>query len=158
VHGSYVDAVEEDHTEGRRRRLSAAQLRDADEFDQYIMRLRSDSAEDASRSEGIVPQTTFWWIDGPLFIGRISIRHRLTEQLRAEGGHVGYDVRPSLRGKGHATAMLKAALPEIHRLGIDPALLTCNETNIASRRVIEKNGGVLQSRSDGNLRFLLATG
>ena len=37
--------------------------------------------------------------------------------------------------------MLAAALPITKTLGIDEALLTCDETNVASRRVIESNGG-----------------
>ena len=48
--------------------------------------------------------------------------------------------------------MLRAALPLAHGLGIDPALITCDATNMASRRVIERNGGILDA-SDGILRF-----
>ena len=45
--------------------------------------------------EGYVPQTTYWLIDNGEFIGRSSIRHTLTEHLLKEGGHIGYDIRPS---------------------------------------------------------------
>jgi predicted acetyltransferase len=58
-----------------------------------------------------VPCTTLWWVDGPAHLGRIAIRHRLTPWLREVAGHIGYDVRPSARRRGHATAMLAAALP-----------------------------------------------
>src|SRR5690242_3199976 len=83
-----------------------------------------------------------WWVDGDEYLGRIAIRHRLTAQLRASGGHIGYDVRPSARRRGHATAMLRAALPVARALGVDSALVTCDAGNVASRRVIERNGGV----------------
>ena len=53
--------------------------------------------------------------------------------------------------------MLRAALPLAHSLGIDPALITCDATNMASRRVIERNGGILDSESDGVLRFWTPT-
>lgn len=74
------------------------------------------------------------------------------------GGHIGYDVRRSRRRAGHATAMLAATLPVAHRLGIDPALVTCDADNVGSRRVIEANGGVLEDERNGKLRFWLPTG
>ena len=90
-----------------------------------------------------VAETTLWLVDGDEYIGRIAIRHALTPLLLAIGGHVGYDVRPSRRRQGHATHMLRLALPRIAALGIDPALVTCTETNVASRKVIEACGGRL---------------
>ena len=74
------------------------------------------------------------------------------------GGHIGYDVRPSARRHGHATEMLRQTLPIAHRMGIDPALITCNVDNIGSRTVIERNGGVLEDERAGKLRFWVATG
>ena len=53
--------------------------------------------------------------------------------------------------------MLALARPLVHALGIDPALITCDDTNVASRRVIEANGGSLASASDGILRFWVPT-
>lgn len=69
------------------------------------------------------------------------MRYRLTPPLEKAGGHIGYDVRPSARRQGHATAMLAAALPIAPSLGITRALLTCDGTNTASQRVIGTNGG-----------------
>ena len=74
------------------------------------------------------------------------MRHRLNDSLEVVGGHVGYTVRPSARSLGHATAMLGAVLPLARVRGIDPALLTCGVANVASRRVIEANGGVWVER------------
>jgi predicted acetyltransferase len=72
-------------------------------------------------------------------------------------GHIGYVVRPSARRRGHATAMLAAALPVANALGIDPALVTCDEDNIASRKVIEASGGTLEDQRGAKLRFWLPT-
>jgi predicted acetyltransferase len=102
--------------------------------------------------------TNLWWVDGEEYVGRMSIRHELNDGLAEVGGHIGYDVRRSRRREGHATAMLAAALPIAHDLGVEKALLTCDVDNIASRRVIEHNGGVLEDERNGKLRFWVSTG
>jgi predicted acetyltransferase len=53
--------------------------------------------------------------------------------------------------------MLAAALPVARSLGITRALLTCDEDNIASRKVIEANSGVLEDKSSGMLRYRVPT-
>jgi ribosomal-protein-alanine N-acetyltransferase len=93
-----------------------------------------------------VPQTELWGIVASEYVGRIAIRHRLNEILKIMGGHIGYDTRPSYRGRGIANSMLKQALPIAKALGITEALLTCNDDNLASIRIIEKNGGELKER------------
>jgi predicted acetyltransferase len=130
----------------------------AEGFAGYVAWLLERSQEDAPRPEGWVPDSTWWWIDGDDYLGSVNVRHRLTDHLRRVGGHIGYLVRPSARRRGHATAMLAAVLPHAHALGIDPALLTCDVDNVASRKVIESNGGVLQDQLDGKLRFWVPTG
>jgi predicted acetyltransferase len=109
------------------------------------------------RRTGFVCQTSWWWTEGDDYIGRISLRHELNEHLRQWGGHIGYDVRRSRRREGHATRMLAAVLPEAAGLGIERALLTCDADNLASRRVIESNGGVLEDQRGEKLRYWLAT-
>jgi predicted acetyltransferase len=95
---------------------------------------------------GYVPQTDYWLVDGDAFIGRVSIRHRLNEHLEQVGGHIGYDIRPSKRKQGYGSKILELALPKAKELGIKRVLLTCDETNTASRRIIEKNGGILENQ------------
>jgi predicted acetyltransferase len=60
---------------------------------------------------------------------------------------------PSARLRGHATAMLAAALPVARSLGVTDVLITCDTDNVASRKVIEANGGVLEDQRGGKLRF-----
>ena len=107
--------------------------------------------------DGYVPQTVLWWVAGDEYLGRLSIRHRLTPHLLYHGGNIGFEVRPSARRRGHATAMLAAALPLAAALGIDPARVDCEADNVASRRVIEANGGVLDEERDGSLFFWVPT-
>lgn len=101
-------------------------------------------AEATRRTADFVPSTQLWAIAEAQFVGRISIRHELTEALRREGGHIGYDTVPSFRGRGVATEMLRLALPVARTLGLHEVLVTCNDTNAASIRVIERNGGELR--------------
>lgn len=128
-----------------------------DGFAAFVEYLHADATPDAPRPDGLVPQSTWWLVDGDEYLGRISCRHVLTEWLAEFGGHVGYEVRPSARRQGHATTMLRAVLPYVHALGIDPALLTCDDTNIASRKVIEAAGGELEDQRGPKLRFWVGT-
>ncbi len=95
---------------------------------------------------GYVAQTTYWLIDTNEFIGRVSIRHMLTDYLLQEGGHIGYDIRPSKRKLGYGKKILALSLPKAKELGIKKILVTCNETNLGSKKIIEANGGILENR------------
>lgn len=101
-------------------------------------------ADAEPRAEGVVAKTHLWAIAGARFVGRISIHHALSDALRISGGHIGYDTVPSLRGRGVASEMLRQALPVARGLGLREVLLTCDDTNVGSIRVIERNGGVLR--------------
>lgn len=128
-----------------------------EEFAAYVDRLRSQALEDSPRPDGHVPSTTPWWIQDDDYLGCLAIRHRLTPYLREIGGHIGYSVRPTARRRGHATAMLHAALPVANHLDIESALVTCDVDNVASRKVIESNGGALEDQRSGKLRFWVPT-
>ncbi len=169
VHASFLAAMREFHDEGRGDpdddTMIGREIRGygttwaaPDIFARYVGELRADALEDTARPDGFVPCTMLWWVDGEAYLGRLAIRHRLTPRLLELGGHIGYDVRPSARRRGHATAMLRAARPIARGLGIDRALVTCDTTNIASRRVIEANGGVFEDVRGGKLRYWVPTG
>ncbi|KOG48915.1 GNAT family N-acetyltransferase [Streptomyces decoyicus] len=107
-----------------------------------------------TRVDGVVPMTTRWWVDGDTYLGRCTFRHHLTPSLLNWGGHLGYGVRPGARRRGHATAILRAALPIAHHeLGIDPVLVTCDDTNTGSRKVIEACGGIFEDQREEKLRY-----
>lgn len=92
-----------------------------------------------------VPETHLWYVKGDEFLGAVSVRHSLTPMLELWGGHIGYAVRPSAWGQGHASAMLAGMLSHVREhLPLDRVTLTVNLKNPASIRVIEKNGGVLR--------------
>lgn len=83
-------------------------------------------------------------VDGQI-VGRVSIRHALNEYLEERGGHIGYGVRPGFRGRGFATEILQGTLGMTRAFGIEKVLVTCDDKNTASGRVIEKCGGVLEN-------------
>jgi predicted acetyltransferase len=134
------------------------ELRDPDMFAAYAERMAATADRGRWLPPGIVPATFLWWVEGDTYIGRLSIRHSLTQWLLDYGGHIGYVVRPSARCRGHGTAMLAAALPVAAGLGIDPALVTCDHDNVASRVVIEANGGVFEDQRGEKLRYWVPTG
>ena len=100
-----------------------------------------------------VPITELWYVRERDYIGTVMIRHALTSALRHDGGNIGYHVVPRFRRQGHATAMLAAACARCRSGGMTSVLVTCRTENIASRRVIEANGGVLDSQSDEIRRY-----
>lgn len=93
-----------------------------------------------------VPWSTYWLIDNHIFVGHVSIRHQLNDFLKRVGGHIGYAVRPSQQARGYGSTILKLALPRARELGMTKILITCDEANIASRKIIEKNGGVFYQK------------
>ncbi|MCK0110865.1 GNAT family N-acetyltransferase [Ornithinimicrobium sp. F0845] len=101
---------------------------------------------------GRVPATMLFGVVGEEIVGRAHIRHELTPALLEEGGHIGYGVRPDYRRRGYATAMLRQGLQVVRGLGVDRALVTCDDDNPASIATIERCGGVLEDtrpRDDG---------
>jgi predicted acetyltransferase len=82
-------------------------------------------------------------VDGEV-VGRVSVRHELTPSLLEVGGHVGYAVGPRFRRRGHATEILRQSLARLRDLGVELVLVTCDDDNTGSARVIEACGGVLE--------------
>ncbi|QIK75984.1 GNAT family N-acetyltransferase [Nocardioides piscis] len=132
--------------------------RTSEGFEAFVRQVRAEEVDETVLPERWVLTSTRWWVDGDCYLGRVAVRHRLNDFLRDVGGHIGYDVRPSARRQGHATAMLRAVLPHARSLGIDSALVTCDADNAASIRVIEACGGILEDRRGDKLRYWVPTG
>jgi predicted acetyltransferase len=119
---------------------------EAKDFSAYLAALR-----ERERGEGLpagwVSDSHFWLVDKTRILGCSRLRHRLTAALQREGGHIGYDVRPSERRKGYGTLLLRLTLERASALGITRVRVTCDADNSPSVRVIEKNGGVLDGEA-----------
>lgn len=103
----------------------------------------------------MVPATEFWMIDADGYAGRLDLRHELNDKLRLFGGHIGYDVRPSRRRRGYGTLALYLGLDKAREFGLDRVLVTCDELNLPSRKIIEANGGVLEDAIETPFRSTL---
>ena len=104
--------------------------------------------------QGFVPyiQLVSFAADGQA-VGFLNLRLRLNDYLLQEGGHIGYSIRPSARGKGFAKEQLRQGLQVAKSKNIKRALVTCDENNAASRAVILANGGVLEDIRGGKERY-----
>jgi len=140
---SFIAAAREFEREGRRPPWSYTALEA--HFDEYVDTVSKNASDPMP---GLVPQTTYWLIVDKQYAGTIDIRHRLTPSLRKFGGHIGYQIRPSFRKKGYGALQLKLCLPLVWKLGIERALITCDDDNIGSQKIIEANGGILQDKVD----------
>lgn len=140
--------IEENHTDTSPYAIFKNDCRD---FDFYLDNL--DIKEETK--DGKVPSTTLFCLDldRNIFVGAVSIRHYLNEQLLRTGGHIGDGIRPSERKKGYATAMIGLALDECRKLGIERVLMCCDKDKIGSAKSIIRNGGVLENEveEDGHL-------
>ena len=140
---SFLVAVKEFQKEGRYKGIESKQL--PKRFAGFVRKLK-DYARGIDLPKEYIPESIYWLVDGDKFIGRVSVRHRLTEKLRKEGGNIGYEIRPAARRKGYGKKILKLSLPKALRLGIKKALVTCDDDNIGSRKIIKANGGILKEK------------
>jgi predicted acetyltransferase len=164
VRESFLEAMDEFVAEGAEHSQTAAWIehnapgwQEPAVFATFVEAVRADALEATPRPGHHVPCTTLWWVDGEEYLGRLAIRHVLNDFLLDVGGHIGYDVRPTRRREGHATAMLRQALPWARDLGIDTALVTCDDDNVGSIRVIEAAGGVLEDVRGDKRRYWVPT-
>ncbi|WP_230530115.1 GNAT family N-acetyltransferase [Microvirga roseola] len=90
-----------------------------------------------------LPAHDFWISDGE-FCGRIGFRfQRGTEEMPPKvHGHIGYTIVPWKQRRGYATEALRQILPFARDEGFSRVLITCDDDNLASQKVILANGGV----------------
>jgi len=136
---SFIQAVHEFHDEGRYTHFEVAWLQL--HFDDFLQQMRERLEQP---DENHVPETVLWLVEGDKFIGRVSIRHRLTPDLEQVGGNIGYEIRPSQRRRGYGKMILALALEKARLLGLSRVLVTCDDDNVGSAKIIEANGGQLQ--------------
>ncbi len=149
---SYIEALREGFRRGdgaakSRREIDRIETR----FDDFIAELTRKEGDIVLPDGKVIPRVPgdiFWLMDGETFIGEASMRYELNDWLMKIGGHAGYGIRPSFQRQGYGKLILKLELDKLQALGIERALVTCYDHNIASAKVIEANGGVLENLID----------
>jgi len=154
LHASWLEARDE---WGRGTHQDGSGLHETDEVDTaegftaWVQRLHREADTSIPPEGGRVHSSYFWIVEDDAYLGAIALRHTLNDFLLEAGGHIGYGVRPSARRRGRATWALARVLLEAKALGLHEVLVTCDDTNTGSQRVIEGNGGVLEDIRDTSL-------
>ena len=123
-----------------------------------IVQKFKDNRDRNKLPEGYVPSYDYFLVDGSKFVGIIHIRIELTQNLMRYGGNIGYAINPKYWRQGYGTEILRLGLEKAKELGMtDKVLITCDDDNLGSSKIIEKNGGILENKienEDCGERFL----
>ena len=115
-----------------------------DDYPGWLQKLENDRNQ--IPNEQRVPAKTFFLMrmSDERIVGTISIRLVLNEHLRNFGGHIGYCIRPTERGKGYNRINLFLALCECQKNNMDKVMLSCDKSNVASSKTMIGLGGVFE--------------
>ncbi len=142
---AYLDYIAEWEGAGEKV-VPGATRREGRSFQEMAEKWKSEE-RDGNPCLSYVPGTLYFYVEANgRVLGAIHHRHYVNERLRACGGNVGYGVRPSARGRGIGRAMLATLLERLGAEGFDRVMLTCDEDNPASARLIEACGGLLEDK------------
>lgn len=112
-----------------------------------IVQKFKDSRDQSKLPSHYVPSYDYFAVDEDKFIGVIHIRIRLTENLLRYGGHIGYAINPKYWNMGYGEQLLKLGIEQYSNIiEEDNILITCDDDNIGSYRIIESNGGILENK------------
>ena len=140
----FLEMTQEFHIAGENEIIGIGSI-SVDDFDNSVIRAK-DHSHGINLPDGWVPTTIYWLVEKGKILGSSNLRHELNDYLRKFGGNIGYSVRPSQRGKGFGTIILRLTLEKASQLGLEKVLVTCDDDNLSSAKVIEKNRGVLEGK------------
>ena len=136
-----VAYIKEFHEFGSDINGSGGLQRYLDDYEGWLEKLN----EDYSRvpNEEKVPARTCFLIreSDKRIVGMINIRLALNERLKHYGGHMGYSIRPTERGKGYNKINLYLGLRVCDQYGIEEVFLDADLANPASWKTMEALGG-----------------
>lgn len=112
-----------------------------DNYEGWLLKLKEDYVR--MPDEEKVPSKTYFLIrsNDDKLVGMINIRLALNERLKKFGGHMGYSIRPTERGKGYNKINLYLGLKICKEHGIKTVLMDADKDNPASWRTMEALGG-----------------
>ena len=122
-----------------------SELKDPDSF----VRIIRDKSKGIGLKPGQAPVTRYWLIDNDEYIGTLGLRKKITKKIKYHEGHMGFQIRPSKRKQGYGAEVLRLGLLKAKDAGLKSVYINCSEKNVASIKIIEKNGGVfMESEPD----------
>ena len=139
---AYADLMAE--WEAERKTASPWKLFYGESFDAFLQEIQADQFP----RENTTPAHLYFLVESGVekILGAVQLRHNIEHPvLKAGGGHIGYGIRPSERRKGYATEILRLCLIQAKDIGLSSILISCSSDNIASEKVILKNGWVYES-------------
>lgn len=89
--------------------------------------------------------TTFFVINNNEIIGITDLKHEFNNEVLNYTGQISYAVRPSKRHNNYGTEILKLILIYAKENNFSKVLITCDEDNVDSSKIIEKNNGDLEN-------------
>lgn len=90
-------------------------------------------------TRNVLPSITFVLYDNeyPVCIG--GLRIKLNKYWTVHSGNLWFKTRPSERGKGYGTIFCELMIKRAKELGFDRVIGQCNENNLGSKKIFEKN-------------------
>jgi predicted acetyltransferase len=139
---SFLTGLREFHQEGRMLQYNLQVV--SNDFESFLYHLRAQQ-DPAKLPPHSISQSHFWLVNDSEFIGILSLRSGPDNTFIRISGHIGYQIRPSQRRRGYGKQLLHLGLQKAKELGFTRVLLTCDEDNIASKKIIEYNGGQFEN-------------
>ena len=115
-----------------------------DSYEKWLNHLDINSKE---RISGRFTSETFFVqrMSDSKIVGVVDVRHSLNED-EYHYGHVGGSILPSERCKGYGTEMTKLGILKAIEFGNKKIVMSCYESNTASKRMIENNGMTIECK------------
>jgi predicted acetyltransferase len=96
-------------------------------------------------TSGPLPTSSFDLMNDDAKVGSLQLRHKLSSGVGVPkecASYIYYEIGPDYRGKGYGKEILKLGLEEARKIGLKECIVTCDSNNLASKKIIESNGGV----------------
>ncbi len=111
------------------------------DYEGWLQKLQEDYTRIPNEEK--VPARTYFLVrdNDKRIVGMVNIRLALNERLSKFGGHIGYSIRPTERGKGYNKINLYLALKVCRQYKINKVFMDADLNNEASWKTMEALGG-----------------
>lgn len=109
-------------------------------YKEWLKKTKMDEMEENLPKE-YVPSFSYVACIGDEIIGSFNIRPIMNKKVEKYSGNIGYLINPNYRNRGFGTELLNLCIEECKRFNLNDVIVTCKESNIGSKKVIENNNG-----------------